>query len=215
MGTILCSATVDKAEILLHDTANGQWTAANLFGWLKDGQKVMASLKPDVSTSSSAVVCVAGVKQTITGNSLIKITRNMGTDGATPGAAVTLIDMDTLNDINPDWPTDTASATVEHYMYDPRDPKIFYTYPAQPGSGFGYLEIVQATTPADPASIDAAITVDDIYEPALIDYIMYRALLKMAPHSLYGQQQALNYFNSFVTMLGQQDMREELDSPKV
>ena len=217
MGTILCSAIVDKAEEQLMDTGNDRHAAADLFGWLKSGQRQAAIFKHDVSVTNASSILVAGVKQSIPtgGIQLINIPYNMGTTpGTTVGAPIHLVKMETLSRLNPTWTTDTAVATVESYMFDPRDPKTFYVYPPQPAATFGYVQHVYSVTPADPATIAAAITLDDIYEPTLLDYILYRAYAKDSAQSQFSAQRATAHWNMFVDSLGRKDLREKQDSPK-
>ncbi|MCK9597402.1 MAG: hypothetical protein M0R06_00100 [Sphaerochaeta sp.] len=213
MGTILCQDIVDAAEVLLYDTGNAKWTEAGHFTWLKDGQRFCALIKPDISIQTSAIIQVAGVKQSISGSHLIAVTRNMGTDGTTPGKGVNLVSMADMNRLNPDWTTDTASAIVDFYMYDPKNPNVYYVSPPQPATGFGYLEIIQAISPTDPAAIGNAITIDDIYAPVLINYICHRAYLMDAPFSPYSQVMADKYLQYVITALGGKDVKEQSDAP--
>ena len=216
MGTILCSAIIDKAEIALHDTGNDRWTADDLFGWLKSGQRHAAILKPDVSVTNTSVTLVAGVKQSIPtgGIQLINIPYNMGvTPGTTPGPAIRIITLETMAAFNPTWTTDTAAAVVQNYMFDERDPKNFYVYPAQP-AGVGYVTMVYAVTPADPATIATAITLDDIYETVLLDYILYRVYAEDAAQSQFASMRSMLHWNMFVEALGRKDLKEKIDHPR-
>ena len=217
MATITCQNIVDKAELQLHDTGNDRWSADDLFGWLKSGQRQAAILKPDVSVTNASSVLVAGVKQSIPtgGIQLINIPYNMGVSpGTTPGAAIQFVDPKTMAQLNPTWTTDTAAAVVQNYMFDPLDPKVFYVYPAQPSSGFGYVLIVYSVTPADPATIAAVITLDDIYEPTLLDYVLYRAYAEDAAQSQLALNRSVVHWNMFVESLGRKDLKEKMDTPR-
>lgn len=216
MGTILASKIVDDAEDILTDSGNGQWAATRLFKYFNIVQRAVVLLKPDASVTRGAVVLVAGVRQTVPtgGLGLNRVIRNMGTNGTTPGAAITFIEMDVLSACIPDWNTATASATVVHYMWDERDPLYYYVYPPQPTSAFGYVDISYPVLPANVAAMGNAITLDDIYEPALIEGLCYYAYLEDAAHSLYAQERAQWHWNQFVTLLGRKDLVEESTAPK-
>lgn len=217
MGTILASKIVDDAEDALNDSSNATWAASRLLKWLNLGKREAAILKPDIKVSNAVTssALAEGTKQDISSDGIqfIKLTRNYGTDGLTIGVAITYEDMKDMDSINPDWHTDTASATVQHYLFDPKDPKHYYVYPPQPSSDRGYVELVESAIPTDVA-IDEAIDVDDIYESVLLDYILFRAYAEDSAHSLYAAQRSVGYWNKFVEALGRKDLREEMDSPK-
>jgi hypothetical protein len=198
MPTILASAIINKAEIVLQDTTNVRWSESELLGWLNDGQREIALLRPDVSNVTASVALVAGTKQALpsTGTMLMKITRNMGTNGTTAGPAVRKVPQDLLDSQRPNWHTDTATAVVQHYTFDLRTPRIYYVWP--PSLGTTQVEMVYAAPPADVAAIGNAITIDDIYANVLINYILYRAYSKdmeLAGNAARAEA-ALNLFNA-------------------
>lgn len=217
MGTILSSAVVNEAELILNDEGNDQFDADDLFTFLKTAQRVAALVKPDISVTTASTICVAGAKQSLPagGTKLNPGLRNMGTDGTTPGDVIPLIEKDELDAFKPGWANATGAATVQAYMYDPKNPKVFYVYPPQPSSSFGYIEYSYDVTPADPASISTAITLDDIYAPVLVHLILHLAHSVDAASSAYAQQRASDHFNMAMTLLGRKDLKEEIDKPTV
>lgn len=178
MPTILASAIVDKAEVLLQDTTNIRWTAAELLGWLNDGQREIASIRPDASVAVGNITLVAGTKQSIPTEAygLFDIVRNMGADGATPGRAVRPVARALLDSQVPDWHTAAPSAVTAHYVYDPNTPRVFYVYP--PAVAGQRLEARYPVPPAPIASLSDTITIDDMYSNVLLDYVLYRGYLK-------------------------------------
>lgn len=202
MGNILAAALFSKAARLLVDETNVRWTNAELIGWLNSGQREIVLLKPNSLTTNAAVAMTAGTKQSLpaTGLMLIDVVRNMGLDGLTPGRAVTAISRDVLDTSIPDWHAATPSAAAKHYVYDARDPKVFYLYPPQPASP-AKLEIVYSVAPADIDIDTDTITVDDIYEGCLIDYILYRAYSKDADFAGNGER-AMAHYQAFQSALG-------------
>lgn len=207
MPSILASAIVDKAEIVIQDTTNVRWPAAELLGWLNDGQREICIDKPDACVLTVVPQLVAGTKQSIgsgltaTANILLKITRNMGTNGTTPGRAIRPVAQEILDAQNPEWHTDTTDAEVIHYVYDPRVPKQYYVWPPQPASGMGYVEVTCGASPTDVANLATAISVDDIFSNALLDYILYRAYSKDAKYAGNGARAAAHY-QQFANAIG-------------
>ena len=217
MGTILSSAVVNEAELILSDEGNDEFDADDLFTFLKTAQRTISLIKPDVSVTTAAVICVAGAKQTLPAGAtkLNPGLRNMGTNGTTPGVIIPLIERDELDAIKPGWASATGAATVLAYMYDPKNPKVFYVYPPQPSSSFGYIEYSYDVTPGDPATIATAITLDDVYAPVLVQLILWLAHSVDAASSPYASQRSTKHWNTAVTILGRKDLKERIDAPKV
>jgi len=82
-------AILDKAEVLLLDPTNVRWPRNQLLDYLNDGQREVVIYRPDASMEDRVVALVdASTRQTLPANGLrlLDVVRNMGTDGATPGA---------------------------------------------------------------------------------------------------------------------------------
>jgi len=179
MATILASSIIDKAQVILQDTTGVRWPDTELLGWLNDGQREITIFKPNASVKNTAVQLAAGTKQSLPadGVQLIDVPRNMGTNGTTPGRAIRITMREILDSQVPNWHTMTADAEAVHYMYSVLDPKNFYVYPPQPANNRGYVELIYACAPVD-ATSNGTITLDDIYQTVLLDYILYRAYSK-------------------------------------
>lgn len=205
MGTITAQSIIDKAEATLFDDANVRWTASELLGHLNDGQRELVAIKPDANSVNAVLALVAGTRQSQPGIQLLKAVRNMGLDGLTPGRVITPASMETLDRMRPNWHTDTANEQAQHYLFDPRDTKVFYVYPPQPATP-SKIEVVYSATPDDVA-IGDAIAVDDIYATALYYFILARAHSKETPGADVGK--AAGYYNLFLGVLGQKDKGED------
>lgn len=171
MALILVRTLIDKALIVLQDTGKTRWSDEDMLGWVNSAAKEIVSLKPNVNIQNSSVALVAGVKQTITGIAIARVTRNMGAAGAVPGRAIDFTTLETLNGFIPDWPTHTAAAAVKFYAVDPRDLETFYVYPPQPASTTQQVEVIQSVLPTTLVIANIAtdkIPLDDVYETALL-----------------------------------------------
>lgn len=217
MGTILGTTIEAKIRADVFDTGEDRFTDATILSWLNEGQKMAAILKPDVNITTTAVQLAEGTKQSLgTGAiGLKEITRNMGTDGSTPGAPVYAVDMDRFARRNRNWYAADASATVQVYMYDPENPLVFFVYPPQPSSSQGYVEMVRQMLPTNITGIGNAINIGDEYEAALYQYGMYRAHMVDAKHSANALQKAMTHLNQFYTILGRMDLVEWRISRKI
>lgn len=211
MGTILASSIIDKAAKQLLDAAGVRWPSPELLGWLNDGQRATVLVKPTAYVKSAAVRLAAGTKQSLPadGAQLLDVVRNMGTDGLVPGRAVRIASRDMLDAQAPNWHAATASSVVRHYLYDPRDPKRFYVYP--PNTGTGYVELVHAATPPDVAAVGNPIELDDAYETVLLDYVLYRAFSKDSEAADDGKAQ--RHMTAWITALGGKVQAEGSSNP--
>ena len=181
---------IDKASILLGDVTATRWTSTELLGWLNDGQLELVILAPAVNTRNVALLLVAGVKQALPadGITLIDIPYNSGSAGTTMGTVINHVPKEIMLKRIPGWTTTMASGTVKHYIYSANAPDIFYVYPPQPAAP-KYVECVYSARPVliTAATVGIKITIDDFYQNALLDYVLYRALSK---DSEYGNQDA-------------------------
>jgi hypothetical protein len=138
---------------------------------------------------------------------------NMGTTGLVPGRATSIIDMDMLSSVRPNWPADTAVSVVKHFMYDEKDPKSFWVSPPQPASNQGYVLAVYNSIPTDVASYaaDAPISLADEYRPALLNWILFKAYSRDTDTA--NANAALQYHDAFLQSLGLHQQQEASEDP--
>jgi hypothetical protein len=198
MGTISTASVIDKAQTVLQDSTGVRWPDVELLGWLNDGQRTIILYKPNAYVKNLPVLMTQGTKQLlpIDGVQLINIPRNMGETGTTPGRAVRIVQQEMLDARMPNWHAAASSPEVQHFIYTLLDPKTFYVYP--PNTGTGYVELSYGAEPPD-ASLGGAIAVDNIYQTVLLDYVLYRAFAKDTEFA--DQSRSTSYFNAFLAAL--------------
>lgn len=209
MGTITAQSLIDLAGKQLLDAGHVRYTSDDLLAYLNAGQRAIVEKKADANSVTEVVQLAAGTKQTIPAGSerLIEVIRNMGTDGATAGPAITIGDRKAMDRANPYWHTATADAEVEEWFYDPRVPKVYWVSPPQPASGQGYIEIAHVAKPADVANAADPITISDFYANALTHYMLFMAFSKDAKHpSMLAR--ASNQWELFRVAIGDKDQAE-------
>lgn len=212
MGTVTAKAIIDKAATQLIDIAGVRWTRAELLGWLNDGLRQIVVIQPNASNTVTAVKLVSGTRQTLPSDGwlLMGVNRNMGTTGTTPGRAVRLISRELLDGFNPNWHTDTASTTVQNYLYDIQDQTAFWVYPPSPGTN--YIEINYSKQPVDLTSETQVIPIFDVYQQSLLDYMLYRACSKDAEYAP-GLQLAQGYLQTFIAGVQGKEDAENKNNP--
>lgn len=186
MGTISGIELIRQVQKDLNDPDAQRWTLEDLRNYLNAGQREVAILRPDASVSVRAIELVPqNTRQTLPadGVRLIEIVRNMGTDGATPGLPVTLINREELDQGQPTWHSDAPQTSVENFTYDGRSPTNFYVYPRVDLKR--YVEAHMQVVPVDvqvngveSATENTVLTLNDLYETALHDYMIMRAKAK-------------------------------------
>jgi len=194
--TILAQTIIDRAEATLLDSTNVLWSAAELLDYLNAGVAAIAASKPDVSVTTTNVTLTSGTpKQSLPadGIQLLDVIRNT----SAPYTAIRQIERNHLNHIDVDWANTTGSA-VKHFVYDKRNPKIFWVYPT-PSTGF-QIEIVYASVPTRLTLVSQNIPVDDIYENALYFFVLALAYAKNAKRGDLFKAQA--YFSAFANSIG-------------
>ena len=213
MSTVKVVDIIDRAVVVLNDTTNVRWTKSELLLWFNDAQRAVVNRRPDSNSVNEDYVtagqaAAANTKQTLpsTGLRLLKVVRN------TDGAAVTHIRQDILDEQVRNWHDTSVPVTdVRHFIFDDRDPKSFYLYPA-PATTHS-VEIVYSVAPADISVSDfdtdvQTIALDDTFANALLDYMLYRAYSKDAEYAENAQraQNHLQIFESALGMITQADM---------
>ncbi len=206
--TVLASSIIDKARIILNDPNGTRWGEAELLDWLNDGQKEAVRVKPDINPVTTVIRLVTGTRQTLSGIVFIDVIRNMGEDTTTPGKAARKIIKGTLDEMLPGWHSSPESSEVTFACAEINNPRVFYVYPPQPSSNQGSLEVVQSEIPIKIPTIDDPITINDVYETALIDYVLSRAFGKDAEYAAEGDK-AMTYYQKFISAIASQDRAEK------
>lgn len=217
MATITGTSLIDKVQTLIQDATGIRWPRDELLNYLNDGQREVVMLRPEASVSNVAKALIAGsTKQSLPddGLMLIDVTRNMGANGTTPGRSIRIVSREVLDAQCPDWHTDTNTlGEVQHFMYDPRDPRNFYVYPKAP-DGTWHIEIVYSSSPANTDDAGGVIGIDDIYSNALMDYVLYRAYSKDAEYT-QNANLAAAYYGAFSNSLGVKTAAEQTRNPNL
>lgn len=215
---------VKRAQTILQDTTAVRWPLAELQNWLNDSYKEIVMLRPDANANSATVTLTAGARQKCHDTAsvnlpnllrVLDVVRNM--HASSDKRAIRRTDRKILDDQRPTWYTDTASYSIQHYIYDDRNPHEFMVYP--PAQNGATVEIVYSSVPTAHALSDSELTnstatihVDDIYANAIVDYILYRAYSKDAEYAANGAR-AQSHYAAFSGALGAKTTADTTVSP--
>lgn len=206
--TISAQSIIRRATDTLQDVTSVRWAVNELVRYLNDGQREIVLHRPDSMATTATVTCVAGTKQSLPsgGAKLIDITRNLASGSTKRG--VRMINREILDSQVPSWHNLTGNIETLHFMYDPRDPRVFFVYP--PALTTTQLEVVYAAYPADitePAdgavytAVSGNIALPDIFANALLDYILFRAYNKDSEYA-GNSQRSQGHYAGFATAIG-------------
>jgi hypothetical protein len=217
MSTVKVTDIIRRVEDVLQDT-NIRWPRTELQNWMNESYLAITLARPDANAKTGSFTCATGTRQVLTaefpsGLRLLDVTRNLASDSGYK--VIRLVARSVLDDQRPAWHAETGTTAIQHYTFDPRQPKEFFVY--QPATTSAEVEVVYTDSPGahvqtesqlDPTGNDATtILLDDIYMSPMIDWILYRAYSKDAEYGANEQraQAAYNAFNSALNMKNQVD----------
>jgi hypothetical protein len=181
---------------LIDELTTKRWSDDELLRWLSDGQRTVVAMDPSLGQVTGSLALLAGTQQVLPDGAflLLDIQRNMGKDGLTPGRVVTVVSRENLDRTDPMWHASRRSDITYHYIYDPKQPKTYYVYP--PSTGQTFLEVSRAENPPDFTAMTDVMTIEDLYQTALFDYVMFRAHQKDSDYAA-GNEKAQMYLQLF------------------
>jgi len=203
---MLASDVTTRAARILSDTGNVRWTMPELLDYVSDAERAVVFFRPDANAVNEAVRLVGGTRQSIpaSGQRLLRVVRNMGAAGTSPGRVIRECSRVALDNEQPDWHTAPTAGVAEHYVYDNVDPKRFYIYPCVSGTigapSNTYVEIVYAANPATVTTAGQTLTLGDQYLNPVLDWVLYRAYIKDAQYA-GNLQRAQAHLGSFASAL--------------
>ena len=214
MATTKVVDIIDRASIILQDSTNVRFPNAELLKFFNDAQKEVVLHRPDANmTNDATFTCAAGSKQTIptAGLRLVDVVRNVN------GRAITQVDRKILDETLPNWHETTADATrkIEHFIFDPADPKHFYVYPKATNSftlEIIYSSVPSAVTITNFSTDTQVIGVDDVYSNCILDYVLYRAYQKDSEFA-GNAQRAMMHYQGFSNALGVKTQADAATTP--
>lgn len=214
MGSVTAKSIIDKAAILLLDVPQVRWTKPEMIGWINDGQNQIVVDEPTATIFNGPVKLTAGTKQKLPadGYILFEVFRNLTNNGTAPGAAIRIVSRELLDNFDPNWHTATASLTIQNYIFNAQDPTTFYVFPPSPGTN--YVELSYSKRPAVVLTENDTLSIDDMYQTMLLNYIMFRACSKDAEYA-NGVAIAQMYYGLYKSGVDGKDAAELENNPNL
>lgn len=208
---ITAQSVIHRVATTLQDLQAVRWSTAELVRYLNDGQRETILYRPDATSTTASITLISGARQSLPadGYKLLDVFRN----SAGTKRAIRMTDRALLDSQYPNWENLTGVNEIKHFLYDTRDPTVFYVYPpaavavgAVPGALVDVLYSKFPTDIAEPGSgtytaVTGNISVSDLFANALANYVLYRAYTKDSEFSANAQA-AVAYLNSFQAAVG-------------
>jgi len=208
MPLVTSNEIITQVNNLLNDKGFIRWPKTELIGYFNSAQKAIVLRRPDAYTVDiDDFTCVTGTKQSLPDDALrlIDIPRNFISGGAIKGP----YDRKVLDNNYPTWFSGISATNAELFIYDERNPKTFYLYPGVVAGT--KLTAVFSTSPPRMTLVqndaDQTIALDDIYENAISEFIMYKCYSKDAEYAA-NQSKALLHLSAFKTQLGEKSQAD-------
>lgn len=208
--SVLVSDVLNRAAKTLLDHRFERWERPELIAWAADAALAIIERRPAAGTRTLTVTLQAGTLQVLPADcvQLMDVVRNVDASGA-PGRIIRLTDRQSLDDENPDWHADPEADQVKQYTYDERLPTEFFVYP--PVIAGTKVQLSAACVPAPVSEETDQLAINPIYRPAIVDYIVYRAMSK--DDDAANIQKAAMHYSAFVDAIGGQNNVAEATSP--
>lgn len=209
---MLASDVITAATDLLNDTDQVTWPAPSLLRWIGEGQRQITQFLPRAYQVRQTLVLVANdTVQTLPADCLrlVRMLRNLGVSGSTPGRRITVIDEDALSRQERDWHAAPAADAISHFMVDDETPRLYMVWP-RPNTALRVDAIVSKAPPAPNAPTDT-LALGDEYLTPLANFVLYRAWSKN--HTRGDLSKADRYYAMFERALGIREAADLKQSP--
>lgn len=215
-----------RAATILQDETFVRWPLPELADWLNEAQRAIVQAKPSANSASVVLTLVQGTLQSLTNPDhllLLRLPRNLKSSSPRYGGRIirptTREEMDASE---PSWHDPDVlplEKEVRQYIYDEENPREFYVYPGNDGTGLvealvSVLPAMIATTSTDIAAYDVLpIGLPEPYAPVILDYILFRAFAK--DDFAADVTRSRLHYQSFAQALGLKVQAETANSPNV
>ena len=168
---------------------------------LNQAIETIASFRPDATSTTEVVALVKGAKQELpTGaQQLIEILRNMGSDGSSPGKAITKTTRSALDAFNRDWMNKTGTS-IEHWIYDITQSKnIFWVCPAVPSGGL-HVEMIYSQQPTKITAQTDEIPLSSVYFEPIYHHMLFQIFAGESEDANF--KRGMEHWSVFKDLLG-------------
>lgn len=200
----------------LSDDDKTTWSDADLLSYMNSAQKMVVLVRPDANSVSSSLLLTPGeTKHSLASGDLrlLGVTRNLGSDGSTPGRPIRMIESADQDLFNQSWHTAVGKASIDEVMLNEKVPTQFYTNPPAHATTPVYIETEVSRVPTELTDIDTdPIAISDIYEQPIRQFMLHLAYA-VEVESVTSTAKSRGYLQDFYNSLGIKTKVDAIYSP--
>jgi hypothetical protein len=188
---------ITSARYIINDTSTSspRQSDTELLAYVNDGLRETVILRPELYFTVGDYLCITGqCEQTVSFVDAVALVEVLCIHG---GRAITAFDFMSMSTFNPGWRTDTAGDATQYVKFA-NDPLKFFIYPQAPATT-QILDVRYVRNPTVVGLTDGIYDLPVTYQPALVDYLVYRAESKDSESVL--SQRAGAFQQSFVAKM--------------
>jgi hypothetical protein len=205
---------IDRVREIVNDNATAfittlRWSDAELLLWLTDAQREIVKTKPEAYPVTEVFTVAAGIPRQrldpAVAYRLIRVeanTRGVGeSDAIIYGDVIRIVERDVLDAFYPRWTQQVSADITDYYKaycMDANDPLAFWLSP--PAADGMNVWVTYVGVPATVTSVDDGLSLSDIYIAPIVDYMVYRGLVKESREG--NREVAERFLRSFYAALG-------------
>jgi hypothetical protein len=202
---------IDRVRVELNDDDpdTKRYSDAKLLGFLTLAQRELVRIKPEANAKADTfTIGLPRARQRLGCEyfAILRVDANLDTSVAAPhplGTAIRTVERDVLDTFYAAWPRSAqpSSANATRYKIaatDKSDPLAFWLFPA-PITGHA-VAITAVRIPAEVAAPASALELNDVYIPALTQYVCHLALV--SEQRAEGADNSSKYLDAFLALLG-------------
>lgn len=159
-----------KARIPLNDSTGVRWTDSMILGWINDGRKEMAAIRPQTFglLTDLSHTLVGGARQRLSSTTAYKL----ASVDSHNNIAIHPTERVYLDRFRPGWRGESG-AQIQNAFLDETDPLAFWVYPPATGS----VKVHAYVAPVPLTALGETALELDQYEPSLLNYVLSKAYL--------------------------------------
>ena len=207
MPSVTTDEILTQVNSQLNDIGYIRWPKDELLSYFNFAQKAVVLRRPDAfAVDIDEFICVRGTKQTLPNDALRLIDVPANFSGNVVRGPY---DKNALDSNYPAWRGGKDADDAELYLYDERNPKTFYIYPGVTQGA--KLNVIHSAAPPrvtrQQNDDGKLIDLDDIYENALTEWILYRCYSKDAEFAANPAKSQM-HLDAFKTQLGEKSQAD-------
>ena len=173
---------VSQVRLELNDPDKVVWTDPDMLLYINAAQRQIALVRPDAYSAIETLLLTAGeTKHSLASGQLrlLGVTRNMGSDGTTPGKPIRMADFESHQLYDQNWHTAVGKIVIRDVMYDEKTPTYLFTDPPVHATTPVYIEVKVSKVPTDVTDVDTgALSLSHIYDQPMRQFMLHQAYAK-------------------------------------